>query len=126
MNIMKNLMYIFGTHNDYELIKMYFKENAFNTRNAIVIMANNSAKESFCISPGFILDKYENGEWITVAGWGTQEMSTFIQPFGTIEFTIEWTKEYKELESGRYRLLKEYTSNDGKGVHENFKLEFEI
>ncbi len=105
---------------------MYFKENSFSTKNAIVVMANNNTTQSFCTTNGFILNKCENEEWVTISSWGTQEIGLFIPPSGTIEFTIDWVKEYKELEKGRYRLLKVNSSNYDSNPHENLILEFEV
>lgn len=113
-------------HNDIAFIKMYFKEDTFTTKNVTVIVANNSTNSDFTTSPYFRLDKLEDDIWEVVASWGTEEVGIFVPAQSTTEFQINWEKVYKELENGRYRLLKRTDSIENFTIYENLTIEFEI
>lgn len=82
----------------------------------------------------FTLEREEDGRWLVVepileeGSYGWDDMAYTVQMGGRTEWTVEWDWLYGELESGHYRLSKEFfdlNSTDGYVPH-LCRMEFDI
>lgn len=101
--------------NDNEAISISIKEGTLTSKDATVVLKNES-DEAVIFTSYFLIEKENNGKWEelpyvideSVVGWediaypvgGTNE--------ATIELVVAWEWLYGSLDEGSYRLTKDY------------------
>ena len=117
---------------DNDKIVMEIKENTLSESGMTLVMKNN-ANQTYYYGPEYLLEKYENGKFITYESkeplvWN--HILYNIKMKDEKEEIIEWTYGYDKLKSGKYRLVRYFTSKENlpysSNVAEKFYVEFEI
>ena len=113
-------------------ISMMIKENTLTDSGMTVIIKNNSS-QTYHYGMQYSLEKYENEEFITYEpkeplSW--TYMLYHINSNEEKEEIFDWSYGYGKLESGKYRLVRYFTSDDNMtssaNVSEKYYVEFEI
>lgn len=113
-------------------ISMSIKNNTLTNSRMTLVMENN-ADQTYHYGPQYSLEKYENGKFITYEPKETLSWNAILYNIKVDEEkeeVIEWTYGYDKLKSGKYRLVRYFTSEENllysSNVAEKFYLEFEI
>lgn len=117
---------------DNDKISMEIKENTLSESGMTLVLKNN-ADQTYHYGPQYSLEKYENGEFITYKPKETLSWNTILYNIKVSEKkeeVIDWTYGYDKLKSGKYRLVRYFTSEENlpysSNVAEKFYVEFEI
>ena len=95
-------------------ITMTIKEETLTRTSATIIIKDNNRENRY--GEGYIIEKNENGEWKSVKQVGEYfikmiSWSTGIN--GKLNFNINWSERYGELENGEYRIVKSVSTPEG-------------
>ncbi len=113
-------------------ISMIIKENTLTDSGMTLIMKNN-AEQTYHYGAQYSLEKYESGKFIPyepkkILNWNS--MLYHIKENEEQEEIIEWEYGYDTLKSGKYRLIRYFTSEENlpysSNVAEKFYVEFEV
>lgn len=96
-------------------ITMTIKEGTLTRTSATVIIKDNNKEHGY--GESYSIEKNENGEWKSVKQIGEYfiNMITWSTGItGKLNFNIDWSKRYGELENGEYRIVKSVSTSEGK------------
>jgi len=95
-------------------ITMIIKEGTLTKTSATVIIKDNDKEHSY--GEGYRIEKKENGEWKTVKQIGTYSFNLIAlgTVTGELDFKLDWSERYGELENGEYRIVKTLDTEGGK------------
>ncbi len=92
-------------------ITMTIKEGTLTKTSATIIIKGKDVSCGY----DYNIEKKENDNWKSV----TQIKGYFVPAvscsslIGKLDFNLDWTERYGELENGEYRIVKEVFTNDG-------------
>jgi hypothetical protein len=101
--------------NDNEAISISIKEGTLTSKDATVVLKNES-DEAVIFTSYFLIEKENNGKWEelpyvideSVVGWEDIAYPVGGENEATMELVVQWEWLYGELEEGSYRLTKDY------------------
>ncbi len=115
-----------------ESILMTIKNNTLTNSGLTLIMKNNT-DQTYYYGPQYSLEKYENGKYVSFEPKETLVWNAILYNIKTNEEkeeTIDWTYGYDKLKSGKYRLVRYFTSEENlpysSNVAEKIYIEFDI
>lgn len=113
-------------------ISMSIKNNTL-TNNGMTLVMKNNANQTYHYGSEYSLEKYENGKFITYEPKDPLSWNAILYNIKVNEEkeeVIEWSYGYDKLKSGKYRLVRHFTSEENlpysSNVAEKFYVEFEI
>lgn len=112
---------------DLENVSMTIKEGTLTKKGATVIITDTSNRENI-YGESYKLEKEENGVWNELKPKNDMVFTSIgysIDSNHTLELKVNWQYHYGELESGKYRILKD-TSEAGEGTTHYITAEFTI
>lgn len=115
--------------NDLEGVSMTIKEGTLTKTGATVIITDTSDRENIYGNP-YRIDKFENSEWnpldiIYEGNYAWTTIGYYKDENNKLEFTINWKLLYGELKKGKYRIVKD-TSTQGEATSHYITAEFII
>ncbi len=96
-------------------ITMTIKEGTLTRTNATFCIKDNDKEHGY--GEDYSIEKKVNEEWRPVEQIGTYSQNLIALSSGkagNLEFNIDWSERYGELENGEYRLVKSVTINGEK------------
>ena len=111
---------------------MTIKNNTLTNSGLTLIMKNNT-DQTYYYGPQYSLEKYENGKYVSFEPKEALNWNVILYNIKTNEEkeeTIDWTYGYDKLKSGKYRLVRCFTSEENlpysSNVAEKIYIEFDI
>ncbi len=95
-------------------IIMTIKEGTLTKTSATVLIKDNNKKH--CYGEDYSVEKRENGKWKSVETKGNYIVkwpAYYPGKTGKLDFNIDWSERYGELENGEYRIVKTVSTSDG-------------
>ena len=115
-----------------ESILMTIKNNTL-TNSGLTLLMKNNTDQTYYYGPQYSLEKYENGKYVSFEPKETLVWNAILYNIKTNEEkeeTIDWTYGYDKLKSGKYRLVRYFTSEENlpysSNVAEKIYIEFDI
>lgn len=119
------LLVIFKTINkSMNNVTMTIKEGTLTKTSATYIL---ESKSKYSCGESYSIDKEEKEEWKTLTQISPHPFTLIgMLPGedGKLEFKIDWSKRYGELENGRYRIVKSvYINGEQREIYVEFTIE---
>lgn len=105
-------------------ITMIIKEGTL-TRTSATVIVEDSNKEHF-YGENYSIEKSEDGGWKSLKQIGVYifNMISVRSITGKLNFNLDWSERYGELENGKYRIVKSVHTPEGeKTVYAEFTIE---
>lgn len=108
-----------------EDITMTIKENSLTDSSAVIVITNNTETDYFT-DKKFRIDRNIEGKWYEMSM--KEDMVTTMESLNIIsgdslELDLYWERYYGNLGPGKYRIVKDVTTNDN---HQNYNIEVEF
>lgn len=115
--------------NDLDGVTMTIKEGTLTKTGATVIITDTSDRENIYGNP-YRIDTFKNNEWqpldiIYEGNYAWTSMGYYVGEDNKLEFNINWKMLYGELKKGKYRIVKD-TSTQGEATSHYITAEFII
>lgn len=119
----------YASVNNLEGVTMEFKEKLVLAEGGIFIIKNDTDKE-FTYGDYFSLERKIDDDWVQVPiieeNYGFNAIGYILYPSAVDEFSVEWAWLYGELESGEYRIVKDFLYIRGAGDYDTYDLAAEF
>lgn len=104
--------------------------NSSAVETGIIIIYDNQTDREFTYGEPFIIEQQIDGSWYQLPyldedGVAFIEIAYLLAPGEEREWRVDWENIYGPLDSGDYRLVKEFTGGEGDGSY-SIATEFEI
>lgn len=114
---------------DLSGVTMKIKENTLTNTGATVIITDLSNRKNIYGTP-YRIDKFEDNKWkelelVTSDTVAWTAIGYYVDEYNQLEFNINWEWLYGKLNKGKYRIVKD-TSTQGEGTTHYITAEFTI